>query len=140
MGVSLSHHGVSAVPAALPAPIRHVLVVSFTLHRFFWCCGIVGDVYASASVVHQLVSFFRLLRIPLVVHAGDGSRAMVDGLSGVCDSTAKDKGEHGYKQVHWFPQSRDDDTWFVEACKRFGTSLWWGGYYTRRIAPCRREP
>ena len=54
------------------------------------CGGIVGDVYASASKVDQLVSLLRLLLVPLVVDAGDGAR-LVDGLSGVCRSTAKNE-------------------------------------------------
>src|SRR5262245_34423188 len=63
---------VSAGPAAPPTSIRHVLVLSYAVRGGLWCGDIVGDLYASPSVVDQLVSFFRLLHIPLVVHAGQG--------------------------------------------------------------------
>src|SRR4029078_7656032 len=81
---------VSAGSGGLPALVGHVLVFSHTVLDKLRLSGVVWDDDAALDSVDQLVSFFRLLLVPLIVHADDSAR-FVDGLSGICSSTAKDK-------------------------------------------------
>src|SRR5262245_5112285 len=80
---------VGAGPAALIAPIGHVFVLSYAVLGVFRRGGIVGDGYASANVVDQLVSLFHFLLVPLVGHANESAH-VVDGLTSVCRPVAYD--------------------------------------------------
>jgi hypothetical protein len=72
-------HGTA--PGALPTAIGHVLIFSYTVVRGLLSGRIVGDVDASAGIVDQLVSFLRLLLVPLIVNACESAH-FVDGLPG----------------------------------------------------------
>ena len=91
---------ISAGPGTLPALVRHVFVVARAVLGDRRFCGIVGDQDAAHSSVDQLVSFFRLLHVPLVVHAGHGA-CILDGLARICHSTAKNAQGcgHGYEKL-----------------------------------------
>ena len=91
---------VRAGSGALPAPIGHVFVVSdavLTDRRFR---GIVRDKNAAHGSIYQLVSFLRLLDVPLVVHAGHGA-CILDRLTRICASTAENAQGYGrrYEQL-----------------------------------------
>ena len=85
-----SFKGVSASAAALPTFMRHALVLSYAVRRGLRCGGIIGDAYASASVVDQLLALFRLLDVLLVVHAGDSAN-VIDGLAVIGCAIAQKK-------------------------------------------------
>src|SRR5262245_56815106 len=91
---------VSACSGALPALVGQVLVLTHAVldelrkRRTTW------DDDASHRSVDELVSFVRLLLVPLVHHAGDGT-SYVHGLTGGCLAVGKDEERYwrGYEQL-----------------------------------------
>src|SRR5262245_34627969 len=92
---------VSASSGALPALVGHVLVLTHAVLDELRKGRFIGDDGASHRSVDELVAFVRLLLVPLVHHAGDGT-SYVHGLTGDRHAIAKDKERcrHGQEQLH----------------------------------------
>src|SRR5262245_2897956 len=80
---------VSAGPFSLPAAVRHVFIVSYTILSDCLFCGIIGDKDATHGRVDEFVSFLRFLFVPLVGDAGH--RSGIIESPGIRRWTAKDK-------------------------------------------------